>query len=288
MLEALKSQGLYIVRRYHYGVTTFQKKLIDSLASLGLNTYEAKAYLSLLSSGPMTASELSRASGIPRTRTYDVLASLVEMGLVIVVPSRVKRFKASDPKDSLLNMLYIKHQLYMKDLEEKKNLAKELSKTLFKISSGEGEEISNRGPVEIYTTPSQIYRRYQTLIFHTEREGYIFAKPPYLQTMTEMSYELPPEDTPIRFLISEDYILTAPEAVKVIFTKYSRWEHRKVPSLPLKGGTFDERSSIIIVGNGEDSVQGVVIHDSGFAKLLKDIFLSLWEKAEPLSRGDMV
>jgi len=192
----------------------------------------------------MTASELSRASGIPRTRTYDVLASLVEMGLVIVVPSRVKRFKASDPKDSLLNMLYIK--------------------------------------------PSQIYRRYQTLIFHTEREGYIFAKPPYLQTMTEMSYELPPEDTPIRFLISEDYILTAPEAVKVIFTKYSRWEHRKVPSLPLKGGTFDERSSIIIVGNGEDSVQGVVIHDSGFAKLLKDIFLSLWEKAEPLSRGDMV
>lgn len=43
---------------------------------LGLSQYEITAYLSLVGRHPVNGSQLSRFSGIPRARIYDVLRSL--------------------------------------------------------------------------------------------------------------------------------------------------------------------------------------------------------------------
>lgn len=48
----------------------------------GLNTYEAKAYLSLLR-GARNAKEVASSSGIPISRVYDVLKRLSEKGFVV-------------------------------------------------------------------------------------------------------------------------------------------------------------------------------------------------------------
>ena len=48
----------------------------------GLNTYEAKAYLSLLK-GARSPKEVSSASGIPISRVYDVLKGLSEKGFAV-------------------------------------------------------------------------------------------------------------------------------------------------------------------------------------------------------------
>ncbi len=57
-------------------------QLVEALKSFGLSEYEAKALLTLLSKGELTAKEISELSGIPRTSVYDVMSSLESKGLV--------------------------------------------------------------------------------------------------------------------------------------------------------------------------------------------------------------
>ena len=46
--------------------------MLDKLQKFGLNLYEAKAYASLLKIGTSNAYKISKESGIPRARIYDV------------------------------------------------------------------------------------------------------------------------------------------------------------------------------------------------------------------------
>ncbi|MEH7097723.1 TrmB family transcriptional regulator [Neobacillus vireti] len=57
--------------------------IVQQLKKLGFNEYEAKSYVSLVKQGPVTAYQVSKDSGIPRARIYDVLGNLVEKGLVL-------------------------------------------------------------------------------------------------------------------------------------------------------------------------------------------------------------
>ena len=87
-----------------------------SLRDLGLSEYEARAYRSLLETGPTTAKELSRASDVPMGRIYDVLNSLETYNLVrSQTASRPKKYVAVEPDTALDRLLDDKRQ----ELEEK-------------------------------------------------------------------------------------------------------------------------------------------------------------------------
>ena len=49
-----------------------------------LNIYETKVWIALLSKGIASAGEIAVISGVPRSRTYDVLESLEKRGFAIV------------------------------------------------------------------------------------------------------------------------------------------------------------------------------------------------------------
>lgn len=57
--------------------------LLQNIQSMGLTQYEAKVYLTLVSRGPSNAYQVSKASGVPRARVYEVLDGLVQHGLVM-------------------------------------------------------------------------------------------------------------------------------------------------------------------------------------------------------------
>lgn len=59
--------------------------IFDSLVELGLTVYEAKAYVALLKRHPAKAHEISRHSGIPTPRVYEVVSRLVEKGLAVPI-----------------------------------------------------------------------------------------------------------------------------------------------------------------------------------------------------------
>lgn len=59
------------------------ESLFIKLQNFGLNQYEAKAYVALLSTGTSNAYNVSKASGIPRARIYDTLEALTTRGVVM-------------------------------------------------------------------------------------------------------------------------------------------------------------------------------------------------------------
>lgn len=60
---------------------------ISNLKYLGLSQYEISCYLALVNQHPSNGSQLSRNSGIARSRIYDVLRNLTQKGLVMEVES---------------------------------------------------------------------------------------------------------------------------------------------------------------------------------------------------------
>jgi HTH-type transcriptional regulator, sugar sensing transcriptional regulator len=62
-----------------------KKELVAKIKDyFGLNIYETKVWLALLSKGIASAGEIAELSGVPRSRTYDVLESLEKRGFAIV------------------------------------------------------------------------------------------------------------------------------------------------------------------------------------------------------------
>jgi len=63
-----------------------------------LNIYETKVWLALLSKGISSAGEIAEISGVPRSRTYDVLESLEKRGFVIQKLGKPVRYLAVKPE----------------------------------------------------------------------------------------------------------------------------------------------------------------------------------------------
>ncbi|HLC81389.1 MAG TPA: helix-turn-helix domain-containing protein [Candidatus Nanoarchaeia archaeon] len=76
-----------------------QKDFLNKLKDFGLNSYESKLWVSLLSRGVSTAGELSDISAVPRSRAYDVLESLEKKGFIIVKVGKPIKYLAVPPAE---------------------------------------------------------------------------------------------------------------------------------------------------------------------------------------------
>jgi len=74
---------------------------LDSLRQIGLNLYERKLWVALLSRGTSTAGELSSLAKVPHSRTYDVLESLAEKGFVMTQTTKPLKYMAIPPREAL-------------------------------------------------------------------------------------------------------------------------------------------------------------------------------------------
>ena len=75
--------------------------IFKELERFQLSNYEIKAYSSLLMKGPMRASEITKLTGIPQPRTYDVLGKLQQKGLIVMKSSINKTYEAIMPSAAL-------------------------------------------------------------------------------------------------------------------------------------------------------------------------------------------
>lgn len=98
----------------------------EQLKELGLSEYEIKVYLALLKGGTLTGGAVSKFSGVPHGRTYEVLLKLADKGFVSITPFKPKLFKAVNPEIS------VKYTIQRK-IEELNRLEKEILQNLKNI-----------------------------------------------------------------------------------------------------------------------------------------------------------
>ncbi|MBT4286388.1 MAG: TrmB family transcriptional regulator, partial [Deltaproteobacteria bacterium] len=91
---------------------------LDKLKELGFSQYEVSCYLTLLKNHPINGSQLSKFSGVARSRVYDVLRNLTRKGIVQEIEDSLY---VPLPADELLKRLQTQFEGNINVLKEQLN-----------------------------------------------------------------------------------------------------------------------------------------------------------------------
>jgi sugar-specific transcriptional regulator TrmB len=106
----------------------------EKLRQLGLTEYEVQAYLALVEGDQMTAEEIARNAKIPVPRVYGVLESLNNLGLIVILKGRPKKFEIISPSEGLQKLLDVRRKAAadsLKQLELVSNDVREVLSPIF-------------------------------------------------------------------------------------------------------------------------------------------------------------
>lgn len=67
---------------------------LDALQTFGLGSYASETYLALVENGTSTAREVSEVTDVPRTRVYDAIEELEDLGIVETESGSPQEFTA--------------------------------------------------------------------------------------------------------------------------------------------------------------------------------------------------
>jgi sugar-specific transcriptional regulator TrmB len=260
---------------------------LSKLTQLGLNVYEAKAYLALLDRESSTATQVADLSGVPRQRIYDILASLVTRGLAISRPGRHGTRYAAVAPEVALNTLLAQEQQRISMLQ---TITTELVDTLGAQYSAGQEESSPLQYIEVLRGRTAISQRFAEIQANCKREILIFTKPPYAKLPQENveGLETLQRQVRARSLYEYDVLSDAETAQAIEFFVAQGEEARFVENLPLKLVIVDEE---IVMFALEDPVAGradltiMVVEHRQLAQVMKLAFETLWVQGETLEQA---
>ena len=252
-----------------------------SLQNLGLNGYEAGAYVALTRRGRATGAEVARLAGLPRQRIYDVLDGLVGRGLATVEPGRPAHYTAVAP-DQAIGMLVEAHRAALAGLEQDAAQAVALLTPAYRDGRSETDPLNY---IEVLREPAAIGKRFGELQAGAKKELLIFTKPPYAVEPGENveGLELLSRGVVARS-VYERSVYDDPAVVAAVrrFVEVGE-QARVVDRLPLKLVVIDERVALFTMENpvaGATELTIMVVEHTGFARLLKLAFEHAWEAGE--------
>ena len=251
--------------------------LVTQLTRLGLTSYEAKAYLTLIRRDSFTAAQVARQSGLPRQRIYDVLGSLVQKGLAAARPGNVVKYAATPP-ELAIELLLGSHREQLARMEHDAQLMVTDLKPAFEAGQEHTDPLEY---IEVLRDKRAINERFAELQAAVKREILVFTKPPYATPPQENVEGLEVIQTHEARSIYEFSVFDDAAVAHGVQRFVEAGEQaRFVPSLPLKLVIIDE--TIVMFGM-EDPVAGsseltiVVVEHQSLAKVLKTAFDAIWD-----------
>lgn len=135
----------------------------DSLRDLGFSLYEISCYLALITNHPVNGSQLSKLSGVSRSRIYDVLRNMTKKGLVLELENGLY---VPLPPDELMRRVRDKFESNFSTLKEQlKEAFQEPTYEYIWIIRGH-EAVMNKAKEMISSSREELYVR----LFPTEAE----------------------------------------------------------------------------------------------------------------------
>jgi HTH-type transcriptional regulator, sugar sensing transcriptional regulator len=277
------------------------KLVLKNFDAFGLNSYEAKSYLSLLEKKQLTAVEVSRIAGIPRARVYETLENLMQKGFCYVIPGRIKKYEAADPnilKEKIgIKIGKIKDEIKAKEKDLTATIlsANDIMAKLAPVYAKSRTENDPLDYIEMIKDPFQVNVRLSQLLDCTEKEILAFTKPPYAVNRNEENDEqLHREKESIKRGVINRSIYEIPldpdgfknMAEEFLEARAMGEQARVIEQLPIKMVIFDEK---VVLYSLEDpilhrvSLTFMIIQHRSLARFLKIAFESLWDQARDLS-----
>jgi len=107
--------------------THAKEKILSQLKELGLSTYEAATYVTLLVHPNIPASTLCKETGIPDSKIYYGLHGLLKKGMIIVQKGVPKIYRAAHPKEAIANLKNLLMEILNEKMEKADTLINVLS-----------------------------------------------------------------------------------------------------------------------------------------------------------------
>lgn len=139
-----------------------------------LNIYETKVWVALLSKGIASAGEIASISGVPRSRTYDVLESLEKRGFAIVKIGKPVQYIAVKPVEVI-------EKIKSRTMQEAQDRLKSLSTLRDTPEYEELEKLHNTGisPIKSHDITgslrgrANVVSRLRELVSNAKKEVFI-------------------------------------------------------------------------------------------------------------------
>lgn len=246
----------------------------QDLLKIGLTQYEAKTYLSLLKSGSVKGSTLSKKSGVPHSKIYEVMYKLADKKFVSVLEVRPRLFKAISPEIAIPHFLRSKK-------EELERLEKEIPLKL-KLEAVKVEPKSE----ELIT----VYRGEKNT--HPLVLNKFITAQKYLKEMFTFEYVPAAVEREIKKSMERGVhikmiaTLKNKESVKMIRRiKKMGAEVRYYPLNEIRFAIKDGVESYQMIVNQKNLLDriSIVIESIELTKALEHYFDYLWKKAKPIT-----
>lgn len=80
-------------------------RMLENLKQLGFNVYEARVYVEKLKQvHPLTAYEIGKLSGVPRSKVYEVVDNLRRKQTIVQIEDHPKKYLPVDPEEVFSNI----------------------------------------------------------------------------------------------------------------------------------------------------------------------------------------
>jgi HTH-type transcriptional regulator, sugar sensing transcriptional regulator len=248
----------------------------ERLVRLGLTQYEARAYAALVRRDGSSPAEVARLAGVPRSRIYDVIDSLVAKGMVQQRPGRSAKFVATAPSEAVDVLIGI-HRDRLRMLEADAEAAQAELAPAFLEGSAHSDPLDY---VELIRSPEGVAKRFNELQQSVTAEMLVFSKMPAAVPISENTAGLDLARRHELRTVYEFTLLDDPASREGVRRFIAAGEKvRFVEELPMKLGVIDERTVMFAMSDpvaGDSELTTLVIENVQLARCLKMVFEQVW------------
>jgi HTH-type transcriptional regulator, sugar sensing transcriptional regulator len=243
-----------------------------ALKDFGLTEYEIKAYIALVESGPMPASQLSTTAAIPYSKIYEILGNLERKGWAETEQGRPSKYFPKPPS-AALDSSRIRMENTLKSSQA--DALSELQPLY------ETKGVQERPDIWIVRGQNNILEKIKETLGRTRRE-LLVAMPVVPESVISLA-------TPLLSLMISRGIrvsLMVPSVTgRDVVRKLKGLGEVRVREQMFGGGMISDSSEIIIL-LGEEPEKGLTLAISsdheGLVKFGKIYFEFLWESSKPI------
>lgn len=239
------------------------------LRELGLTEYEARAYLSLLEKGVLTASEVSEHANVPYSKIYEALNSLERKGWTETRRSRPSRYYPKSPSEALGA---VKLRLEGKVKSWEKTVLNELQPLY------EKREIREKPDIWVLRGEFNILAKLQEMLGKAKSELMI-AAPTLSKTLVEA---IVPMLTHLQSTGIKILLMVPKEVTEWNIGNIARVAEVRAREHMFGGGVIvDGKEALLLLGEEKPTLVIWSSH-TGLVRIADGYFRYIWKDAEPL------
>lgn len=251
-----------------------REQWIQKLKKMGLSGYEAQVYLALLGETRAPASRVVRKSGVPQSKVYGALNSLIERGFAEQVLGDVKLYRGIPPQQAFENY----RRQVEASLAESQAAMGELEETAPDTPSDDPGSLG----IRLVRRP-QVAGVFEDAQANAQSEFLVSVKAPLVVAPdTESDLRTLKRGVKLRYLVETKLVRDPVHGPALMRNAEETGAVRFVDHVPLRFVVIDRHTAMIELAENDGSTMGLVVPNNGLAENMRLLFNSLWANARTL------